>query len=34
MPGPGNPIYGLEVCEFLNMDKEFVYSEHSKFDTK
>lgn len=23
-PGPGDSIYGLEVCEFLNMDKEFI----------
>lgn len=22
--GPGDSIYGLEVCEFLNMDKEFL----------
>ena len=22
--GPGNSIYGLEVCEFLNMDREFL----------
>jgi DNA mismatch repair protein MutS len=23
-PGPGDSIYGLEVCDFLNMDKEFI----------
>lgn len=23
-PGPGNSVYGLEVCDFLNMDKEFI----------